>query len=540
MNLRFPLLSAIVLVPMVVLSTLAWRGAHMQRTELMNERREEARRLAEECALGAEKEVEAAAIPILNYPDPPIPQANDEWSRHLEAAKTVEDLRKLRDNPAAGLTSAGLPVRALAAFKILEKEDQAALEMPEGHRAVSQDEMEFDRLVAKETPSAATTLLLAKAKEMGIPSGFYGPHWQMREFDREWAARFPPDVKQWVGTSWLDNPKHLKTPPTWIPKLPALLKAPGWGIRPAIAGPDGYQYEDKPMAEQEVAGYPGLSIQITAPEAGALESGLVRQERLSLAMVGASIVTALVGLVLIHRTLARERRLNELKSHFVASVSHELRAPVGSVRLMADALDEGKVSPETAAEFHRLISREGKRLSHLIENILDFARIEQGRKRWRFEPTDVPALVTETIKLMAPLAAERKIELIQTPAHYEAEPVVDPDGIQQALINLLDNAIKFSPEGSRVEISLSNGGKHFLIQVRDHGPGIPAGEQQKIFERFYRSGNELRRETQGTGIGLSLVKAIAEAHRGRVELDSSPGTGSTFTLLIPIDATPGH
>jgi len=539
---RFPLLASLVLVPMVLLSVLAWRGAHARRVELMHEQAEEARRLALAGALEIQKEMDRAAIPIPDYPDPPIPQTDDTWSRKLEAAVTIEDFRRLRDDPSAGLTTSGLPVRALAAFQVLDVYNpialRAAREAEQLNRSMSPDEKEFERLVTLEAPSVMSGKLLEQANL--DPDYSQVLPWPKLESLRDWAARLPPDARQWVGTSWLDNRKHLTVPPDWRAKLPSLVKTPGWVAQASIEGADIPSAIGKVMAEQEVAGYPGLSIQIVTPSTGVAEAGLAAQERLSLVMVVVSAVTALGGMVLLHRTLARERRLNELKSHFVASVSHELRAPVGSIRLMADALDAGKVAPETAAEFHRLISREGKRLSHLIENVLDFARIEQGRKRWHFEATDVVSLVADTMKVMEPPAAEKRIALGFIHGVFAAEPEVDAPAIQQALINLLDNAIKFSPPDSGIEVILSSDDRWWRLAVRDHGCGIPRSEQTRIFERFYRPGDELRRETQGTGIGLSLVKAIAEAHGGKVELDSRPLSGSTFTLVIPLHAPAGH
>lgn len=537
MKLRFPLLAALVLVPMVLLSVLAWVGAHSRRVELMHDQREEARRLAIAGALEIQKEMDRIAIRIPAYPDPPIPQADDTWSRKLEAATTIEELRQLRDDPATGLTISGLPVRALAAFRILEVKDSAMVGPPYRNQTMSADAKEFERVITSDVPSVITEMLIGQVTHEPIGPDVSG--WLSQESLREWAAGFPPGAKQWVDGSWLDNEKHLTVPRDWMTKLQSLVKTPGWRAEAAIQGDDRFPYSEA-MAEQEVAGYPGLSIQILTPPTGVIEAGLAAQERLSLVMVGVSVTTALGGMVLLHNTLARERRLNELKSHFVASVSHELRAPVASIRLMADALDEKKVPPETAADFHRLISREGKRLSSLIENVLDFARIEQGRKRWHFEAAALTALVADTVKLMEPLAGEKSIALGFIHDSQIMEPVLDSAAIQQALVNLLDNAIKFSPPGSGIETILSCDARSWRLAVRDHGPGIPPREQKKIFERFYRPGNELRRETQGTGIGLSLVKAIAEAHGGKVELESRPGSGSTFTLLIPIDATAGH
>ena len=203
---------------------------------------------------------------------------------------------------------------------------------------------------------------------------------------------------------------------------------------------------------------------------------------------------------------------------------------------MADALEGGKIEERTAGEFHRLISREGARLSTLIENVLDFARIEQGRKRWHMEEADLRTLIESTVALMEPLARERRIALVTGDLPETASARIDPGAIQQALVNLLDNAIKFSPPDSQVGIRLSEGpAGSWQVSMTDEGTGIPKAEHGRIFEKFHRLGGELRRETQGTGIGLSLVKAIAEAHAGGIHLESEPGRGSTFTLTLPAE-----
>ena len=271
-----------------------------------------------------------------------------------------------------------------------------------------------------------------------------------------------------------------------------------------------------------------------------------------LLIAGASLA-ALLGVAAARRAFHQQHRLARLQANFLSSVSHELRAPIASVRLMAEGLEQNRITDtERRREYFHFIVQECRRLSGLIENVLNISRIEQGRQEYTFEPTDITRLAEDTVQLLEPAARERGVRLrLHLPPGVLEPSELDGPSIQQALINLIDNAIKHSPDGESVDVSVTvsrgsnevprdssersgkDDGKDLRIIVADRGAGIPAQDRERIFERFYRRGTELRRQTQGVGIGLHIVKKIAEAHHGRVWVEGEEGSGSRFILDLP-------
>jgi signal transduction histidine kinase len=311
------------------------------------------------------------------------------------------------------------------------------------------------------------------------------------------------------------------------------VAAPGFGRPPdeksRLAGAT--QKSRRPFSTSGVTF--GVSFYLTSREK--MLAAERHRARLFGALIGAAVLAALAGLLTARRAFYQQHRLAEMKTNFVSSVSHELRAPIASVRLLAEALERGKITdPAKAREYYRFLVQETRRLTSLIENVLDFSRIEQGRKEYQFEPVDLAALAGQTVQLMLPYASERQVALAWQPGIGPSpNPCCDGLALQQALINLIDNAIKHSPAGATVGIGLESGAGSVRLWVEDRGPGIPPEEHERIFERFYRRGSELRRETQGIGIGLTIVKHIVEAHGGRVLVRSGPGQGSRFTIQLP-------
>jgi signal transduction histidine kinase len=255
----------------------------------------------------------------------------------------------------------------------------------------------------------------------------------------------------------------------------------------------------------------------------------------NLLLIGVAIALLLAGLILAMRATTREMKLVEAKTTFVSNVSHELKTPLSLIRLFAETLELGRVrSSEEAHEYYRIINRESRRLTRLINNILDFSRIEAGRRHYQFVETDVAQVITEVLQSYEYQMTNAGFE-VQTDIQPDLPPaLIDREALAQAVLNLLDNAVRYSDRAKRVEVSVSTRGTDIAIEVADHGIGIPRPEHQRIFEKFYRVSTGLVHDTKGSGLGLAIVKHIVEAHRGRVTVESAPGKGSRFTIRLPI------
>ena len=224
-----------------------------------------------------------------------------------------------------------------------------------------------------------------------------------------------------------------------------------------------------------------------------------------------------------------------MRSALIANVSHELRTPLGLIRVLAGALlmTDIDFDTETQQKFLRSIEEETHNLEVIVDNLLDLGRMESGRLQLDREPTDLVQLVHKVTTSMAPQMKRHRFEydfpvdsLIAT---------VDAERVEQMLRNLVSNAIKYSPEGGAIAVCAYRDGAEALVSVSDEGIGIPVEEQDRIFERFYRVDNEVTRTTRGAGLGLSICRWIANAHGGRIWLQSTPGAGSTFSAVFPIE-----
>ncbi|WP_053367363.1 two-component system histidine kinase PnpS [Bacillus sp. FJAT-27245] len=237
------------------------------------------------------------------------------------------------------------------------------------------------------------------------------------------------------------------------------------------------------------------------------------------------------GVLLVFHDITELKKLEQMRKDFVANVSHELKTPVTSIKGFAETLLDGAMKDEQALqEFLSIILKESDRLQMLIEDLLELSKLEQHNFRLDISVFSLDSIVKDIVAILEGKASEKNIRLIVHPVPAEIEMEGDPFRMRQVLINLLSNAINYTPAGGKVELSIREAGKEVLISVKDTGIGIEKEEVSRIFERFYRVDRARSRNSGGTGLGLAIVKHIVEAHRGRITVKSIPGKGSEFIL----------
>ncbi len=286
-----------------------------------------------------------------------------------------------------------------------------------------------------------------------------------------------------------------------------------------------------------------LQVALTSSEG--LARRAVRQRLVQLAVVGLAMLIAAVGVVIVIRAYVNERRLAALKSDFVANVSHELKTPLASVRMFGEMLLSKRVSSEDKRrEYLQIIVGESDRLTNLIDNVLDFAKVERGKAAYEFSSGEVAPIVSRVVDSLSYRAERLGIEVRTELASCAA--VFDARALELALMNMLDNALKYGKGTEHIDVKVTaihkDKGQRLagvLIRITDYGPGISKDEQQRIFDRFVRGRVAYDQHVRGSGIGLALVKHIAESHGGQVSVESpvtDDGKGSAFVLQLP--ATP--
>jgi signal transduction histidine kinase len=252
-------------------------------------------------------------------------------------------------------------------------------------------------------------------------------------------------------------------------------------------------------------------------------------------LLGFVVVLMLFGAILIARDISRESETTRLKTEFVHHVSHELKTPLTLIRLYGETLQRKKdLSKPEQKEAYEIITKESERLSHLINNVLDFSRIEMGKKEFDFKKDNLTEVIRDTLDSYRYHLEKKGFSIHEDIKADLPEIMFDAEGIASILINLLSNAIKFSSTHKEVTVRLFQSDNHAVLQVEDKGIGISSKEISRVFEKFYRSKDVKAVDAKGSGLGLTLIKHITEAHGGKIEVQSEPGQGSTFTVFLPI------
>lgn len=276
-------------------------------------------------------------------------------------------------------------------------------------------------------------------------------------------------------------------------------------------------------------------LQVSPKAAEELTSREQNRRSLELVMLLMSCGVIVAGIVTILLTAERMRRVSALQGEFVANVSHELKTPLALVRMFGEMLQSGRVaSEEKRKEYLDIIVRESERLSNLIENVLDFAKVERGRDAYDFADGDVGEAVAKAANVYRYRAEREAVTLVVEIAPELPIARIDERAIQLAVINLVDNALKYAPNGRVITVRATEEHGTIFVRVIDRGPGVPLEDRERIFDRFVRGSRDgASARVRGSGIGLALVKHIAESHGGRAMVEASASTGATFTFTIP-------
>jgi signal transduction histidine kinase len=271
--------------------------------------------------------------------------------------------------------------------------------------------------------------------------------------------------------------------------------------------------------------YPGTTIK-------AINQRFLRSSYL---ILGTLSLLLIAGLFFTYRSVSKTMELAKLKSDIVSNVSHELRTPLALIRLYAETLELGRIpDEERKLEYYRIVRKESERLTALINNILDFSRIEAGKKEYEFRETDLPSLIRETLDSYHYQIEQHGFRYEERISNDVPRVQVDREAIARSLLNLVNNALKYSSDDKYLAVKLYRGDGSVNLDVIDHGIGIPRSEQHRIFDKFYRVCDPMCHDNKGSGLGLSLVQHIVNAHGGKVTVESTPGKGSKFTITLPL------
>lgn len=450
---------------------------------------------------------------------------------------------------ARALSKAGKPEEAFRLYQdLLNAPPDVRDEQGVGYRFYAAERL----LAAKRDPDAALTFLRREINGEGrltLPELYMirpllgaGQKISQRIAEMEQAAALAKDfarvrarIESGGGPAWVPygSEPWLVTLTSPQPPLPGLVLA----VSSTKVAPPGVKLRTRAAAGDALGDeFPGLHVEWADSRfLEGVHSGLP----IGIWIAGLALVlgVAVFGGYLLLRDVNRDVRLNEVRAQFVASVSHELKTPLTAIRMFAETLAMGRTGDErTKSEYLETIVNESERLARLVDNVLDFSKIEQGKKLYRLRPTRLEEVAGSAARALQFPLAQQGFQLNLIVQDEMPGVQADPDAIQQAILNLLTNAVKYSGDAREIDLRLGARNGDAVIEVVDHGLGMAHDERKRVFEKFYRAPSHESRLIAGTGLGLTLVAHIAQAHGGHVEVESAPGAGSTFCIFIPIEA----
>ena len=266
-----------------------------------------------------------------------------------------------------------------------------------------------------------------------------------------------------------------------------------------------------------------------------IEESSRRRMAVNISMVGILFIIIILSSILSLRMTMKEVELSRMKTNFISSVSHEMRLPLSTIKTANEMFNIGKIKDnKQAKKYYEYIASEVNRLERLVSNVLDFSRIDAGRKKYHFKEENMGEVVQEAITSVRDYFKKERFS-IEENIEGIINARVDKEAVMQAVLNLLDNAKKYSGTSKIIKVKISRNDKYAVLDIIDKGIGIEKDKISKVFDVFYRTEDEMTRKTKGVGLGLSIVKHIMDVHRGKVEVKSEKGEGSTFSLLFPLD-----
>ena len=308
------------------------------------------------------------------------------------------------------------------------------------------------------------------------------------------------------------------------------------GASPSEASPEGPATVTAGLASD----FLGWTLELRQPDARLVETLLT--SRRGVYFYAFLLLTGILtfGLTLTARSVTHQLELARMKSDFVSTVSHEFKSPLTAIRQLAEMLQSGRVvSEEKRSRYYDVLLEQSERLSVLVDNVLDLARMDEGRYELERATVDVGDLLEEIVERAEHRVRHEGFTIRSEIEHPAPSLTLDAAAVTQATTNMIDNGVKYSGDSREIVVRGFSRNGHFVIAVQDFGVGLDDDEAARVFERFYRGGSELTRTVKGTGLGLALVKQIAEAHGGSVAVESTPGSGSTFSIRLPLDSSPG-